>query len=223
MAFAGTCSTRETALAGGIFTSVLRRSKVYFFYVKYTQKRIKVAWSSNSRVISRFRNGVVDNDTCKMLPAQRYPGLFVNNAKITRVSVDSSTLYSDSYQIRDVISRIPVNISTGSGQTVTAPPTTSRPAFRITGDPCCVTTMTMTIPSTVSPKYNNLLVYNVRQLSSSYQIIHESRCTSLGAPCTLSGTCQLAYRVQWILVERDDGSDMFIPVEVGNHCYCQYR
>ncbi|KAI8779284.1 hypothetical protein BgiBS90_020266 [Biomphalaria glabrata] len=173
--------------------------------------------------VSKFRNGVAVTDTanCKLVPSQRYPGLFVSSSKLRRVTTNSSVLFSDSYQIRSVLTRIPVNISTESSWGTTT--TTSRPNFRITGDPCCTTTMSMTVPSTVSPKYNLQQEYTVKQLASSYQIIHESQCANPGAACTLSGVCKLAYRVQWVLVEGYDGSDMFIPVEVGNHCYCQYR
>ncbi|CAL1544462.1 unnamed protein product [Lymnaea stagnalis] len=167
---------------------------------------------------SFLHNGSFKKNSCQLTARQRFPGLFLSREKVMCMLVDPDGLSEESYRISEVQLRVPYNPKAEEVATE------ARTRFsRATSDPCCTTTMTMTIPYTVVPKYDSRQQFKVKHLSTSYQILHEGKCASPGAACTMTGTCQLMYRVQWVLVEKGDGTDTFIPVEVANHCYCQYH
>ncbi|XP_059142399.1 uncharacterized protein LOC131930048 [Physella acuta] len=158
---------------------------------------------------------VKDTSKCRRVcDNDRFPGLFLDRDNLFCLILNPSSFMRGNFQIRNDSFNMPWP---NDGNKVT-----NQRGRREATDPCCVTVMTLTIPTYVTSVYNNQ-EYKVKHFNSSYQILHQGKCAALGSPCTLSGTCQLRNRVQWILVEKDDGNDTFVPVNVGNDCYCQYH
>ncbi|XP_059141224.1 uncharacterized protein LOC131929054 isoform X2 [Physella acuta] len=157
---------------------------------------------------------IIDNSKCKEVSdSERFPGLFLDSDSLYSLIHNHSSFMSGIFQIQNesLTTHWPKDSNDVTNQ-----------QSRRGADPCCVTVMTVTTPWYVTSVYDNLS-YRVKHLTSTYQLLNQGKCAALGSPCTLSGTCQLRNRVQWILVEKDDGTDTFVPVNAGNDCYCQYH
>ncbi|XP_076446334.1 uncharacterized protein LOC143283843 [Babylonia areolata] len=89
-----------------------------------------------------------------------------------------------------------------------------------TCQPCCRTSMSFSVPQTVTDVISGT-EYQVKHFTSSYQILQIGTCVSEGAACGYQGTCQQATRIDWVLVELP-GGDSFVPTSVPNHCTCIY-
>ncbi|XP_041362191.1 uncharacterized protein LOC121378169 [Gigantopelta aegis] len=100
--------------------------------------------------------------------------------------------------------------------------TAVRKASLRNGNPCCDTNTIMVQPNSVTGV--DTMTYQVVQEPDSVQIVHLGTCNSKtqGSVCSNAGFCTQQYRMQWLLVHTSPTEKKFVPVEMHNHCVCNF-
>ncbi|XP_076468185.1 uncharacterized protein LOC143299001 [Babylonia areolata] len=85
---------------------------------------------------------------------------------------------------------------------------------------CCRTEMSFSVPETVRDVYSGS-EFPVKHFPTASQVVNLGHCYNPSASCGYGGTCEQAYRVEWMLVTVS-GNDTFVPTSIPSHCTCIY-